>query len=55
MSLKPKNSEGFDRIPQHILLNGMEVLLPPLTCLFKEVYEQGSVPDQWLVAKTIPV
>ena len=55
MSLKPKNSEGFDRIPQRILLDGMEVLLPPLTRLFKQVYEQVSVPDQWLVAKTIPV
>jgi hypothetical protein len=55
MSLKPKNSEGFDRILQRILLDGMEVLLPPLTRLFKQVYEQVSVPDQWLVAKTIPV
>ena len=31
MSLKPKNSEGFDRIPQRILLDGVEVLLAPLT------------------------
>ena len=55
MSLKPKNSEGYDRIPQRILLDGMEILLSPLTKLFEQIYNQKTVPDQWLVAKTIPI
>jgi hypothetical protein len=46
--LKVKNSEGFDRIPQRILIG-------PLTALFDRIYQQQIVPDQWLVAKTIPV
>ena len=54
-TLKAKNSEGFDRIPQRILLDGAEVILKPLSGLFKRIYETGMVPDQWLIAKTIPV
>lgn len=54
-SLKCKNSEGFDRIPQRILLDGAEILLGPLTTLFSKIYHQKCIPDQWLVAKTIPV
>ena len=55
LSLKSKNSEGFDRIPQRILVDGVEVLLQPLTYLFGQIYEQKQVPEQWLVSKTIPV
>ena len=55
MSLKCKNSEGFDRIPQRILKDGAEVLINPLTVLFNKVYVQKTIPGQWLVAKTIPV
>jgi hypothetical protein len=55
LSLKSKNSEGFDRIPQRILVDGVEILLQPLTYLFGQIYEQRKVPEQWLVSKTIPV
>ena len=55
LSLKPKNSEGFDRIPQRVLRDGMELLLPPLTRLFHLIYNLRQVPDQWLVAKTTPI
>jgi hypothetical protein len=34
LTLQPKNSEGFEEIPQRILLDGMEILLPGLTRLF---------------------
>jgi hypothetical protein len=54
-SLKTKNSEGFDQIPQRVLVDGVDYLLDPLTCLFKLIYEEIRVPDQWLVAKTIPI
>jgi hypothetical protein len=54
-SLKTKNSEGMDRIPQRILIDGKEILLKPLANLFNLIYNQCAVPDQWLIAKTIPV
>jgi hypothetical protein len=54
-SLKAKNSEGMDRIPQRILTDGKDVLVKPLVKLFELIYNQCAVPDQWLIAKTIPV
>ena len=55
MNLKLKNSEGYDRIPQRILVEGVEFLAAPITRLMNMIYEKKSVPDQWLVAKTTPV
>ncbi len=54
-SLKNKNSEGYDRIPQRILVDGVDVLLDPLHGLFKLIYETKTIPDQWKVAKTVPI
>ncbi len=54
-SLKPKNSEGYDRIPQRILLDGIEHLIVPFEKLFSQIYQSKKVPDQWLIAKTIPI
>jgi hypothetical protein len=34
ISLEVNNSEGYDQIPQRILLDGTEILLDPLTTLF---------------------
>ena len=51
MSIKMKNSEGEDRIPQRILIDGMEQLLIPLTHLFKNIYEKKEIPEQWKMAK----
>ena len=34
LSLKLKNSEGYDRIPQRILIDGMTILLKPFTKVF---------------------
>ena len=53
--LKLKNREGFDRIPQRILCDGVEHLIKPLTGLFKRIYEQKLIPDQWKISKTIPI
>ena len=55
LSLKMKNTEGYDRIPQRILVDGVDCLLVAFNGLFKRVYEQSEVPKQWLVSKTIPV
>ena len=34
-NIKIKNTEGYDRIPQRILVDGLEQLIVPLTHLFK--------------------
>ena len=54
-SIKMKNCEGEDRIPQRILIEGIVVLLAPLTALFKSIYEQKEIPEQWKLAKITPV
>jgi hypothetical protein len=55
LSLKIKNSEGWDRIPQRVLVDGIEELLEPITVLMSMIYNQKTVPEQWLVSKTLPV
>ena len=54
-TMKVKNSEGFDRIPQRVIIEGINHLLKPLTNLFKLIYTQKQVPEQWLLAKTVPI
>jgi endonuclease/exonuclease/phosphatase family metal-dependent hydrolase len=54
-SLKIKNSEGWDRIPQRVLVDGIDVLIGPITTLMNMIYTQRTIPGQWLVSKTIPV
>jgi hypothetical protein len=54
-SLKIKNSEGFDRIPQRILIDGINPLLKPLTDLFILIFKNNIIPKQWLISKTIPI
>ena len=54
-SIKLKNSEGDDRIPQRILIDGVEILLETLTGLFTRIYEQNTIPEQWKLAKITPV
>ena len=49
--LKPKNSEGYDRIPQRILLDGIEALSTPFSKLFKMICNDGTIPGQWLISK----
>ena len=54
-SLKNKNVEGFDRIPQRILRDGCTHLVIPYTVLMNKIYYQKSIPDQWSVSKIVPV
>ena len=54
-SMKIKNSEGYDRIPQRIIKEGIENLIIPFTELFSRIYAQRTIPAQWLLAKTIPI
>ena len=50
--IKLKNTEGYDRIPQRILVEGRDL---PLTELFRLIYRDKTVPGQWLISKVVPV
>jgi hypothetical protein len=54
-SIKIKNSEGYDRILQRIIKEGLDILVGPFTELSNRIYSQRTVPEQWLIAKTIPI
>ena len=47
--LKIKNCEGYDRIPQRILIDGIDALINPLTQLFALIYKDCQIPEQWLI------
>ena len=54
-TLKIKNCEGFDRIPLRIFNEGAEILIKPLPQLFKQIYNERRIPEQWKTAKIIPL
>ena len=54
-NLKIKNCEGFDRIPLRVLNEGAERLVKPLSALFRLIYDQKTIPEQWKTAKIIPL
>ena len=53
--LKIKNCEGFDKLPLRILKDGASVLAGPLSILFQKIYETKKIPEQWKVARVIPL
>ena len=55
MSLKPKTCEGYDRIPVRILFDARDILKIPLATLFKKIYYENNVPEQWKIAKVTPI
>ena len=38
-TLSIKNCEGHDRIPQRFFIDGIEILIGPLSHLFNKVYQ----------------
>ena len=54
-TIKMKNCEGYDRIPQRILVDGIDHLVQPLSKLFFLIYNQNELPSQWLIAKVCPI
>jgi hypothetical protein len=50
-----KNTEGYDRIPQRILIDGSEHLIAPLTKLFDLIYTHKQIPEQCKLVKTVPI
>ena len=41
-SMKLKNCEGHDRIPLRIIIEGIQILIAPLSTLFKKIYAQKN-------------
>ena len=50
-----ENSEGYDRIPQRILIDGISILMGPFEKLFNLIYITNTIPDQWAKSKIIPI
>ena len=53
--LGSKKSEGFDRIPVCAVFHSRVPLLEPMAALFENVYRTKTIPEQWKVAKVIPI
>ena len=53
LSIKVKNCEGSDRIPQRIIVDGAELLIAPFHVLFNLIYMQRTILEQWLVSKIL--
>ncbi len=49
-----KNLEGFDRIPQSMIVDGCDIWIGPFLTLLKKIYYETRVPEQELVSKIIP-
>ena len=47
LSIKLKNSEGRDRIPQRILVDAAELLIKPFAAICNYIYQQKIIPEQW--------
>ena len=54
-TLNPTKSEGPDRIPPRVLLELQKFLYIPLTILFNNSIEKGSIPCDWKNAEITPI
>jgi ribosomal protein S16 len=50
-----KNSVGHDEIPIVIIKKNIDLLQEPLAHLYNKCYNQGIFPDQFKIAKIIPI
>ena len=55
LDVKPKLSEGYDRLPPIMLHDARDILSTPFTTLFKKIYEPKTIPEQWKISKVIPI
>ena len=53
--IKSKKCEGFDRVPVCTISDARDILVDPMSDLFQKIYETQTIPDQWKVAKIIPI
>ena len=55
MSMKTKKSVGLDGISMYILKESILEMIEPFTFLINKSLSEGIVPDNWKVAKVIPI
>ena len=53
--LKNKKCEGFDIIPVCVLIDSCDIIVPAMSSLFSSIYLTQKIPEQWKVAKIIPI
>jgi hypothetical protein len=53
--LKARNSEGYDRIQQRVLVDGVDFMSARMQKLMSLIYTEVKIPEQWLVSKKIPI
>ena len=53
--LKPKRCQGYDRIPLVFYLDGKDQLVNVITKLMNKIMLTGIIPEQWKIAKVIPL
>ena len=53
--IKAKNSYGYDNIPMRVLKDGSEQLVEPYCKLMRMIYQSKEIPEQWKVARIIPL
>ena len=54
-NLPVKRCFGYDRIPLIFYKDGVKILLPVVTTLMKKVIGESTIPEQWKVARVIPI
>ena len=50
-----KRCSGYDRIPLCFFKDGKDELLPVVTKLMQKIFMTNIIPEQWKVAKVIPI
>jgi hypothetical protein len=54
-SINSNKATGLDGIPGRILKLSADVVSPSLTKIFNQCLIQGVYPDDWKIAKVVPV
>ncbi len=54
-NLKTKNSYGYDNIPMRVLRDGAAHLAKPYQKLMNMIYVTKTIPNQWKVARILPL
>ena len=49
--IKIEITEGYDRIPLKVIVDGISQLIAPLSNLFEFIYKNKLIPEQWKCSK----
>ena len=53
--LASKKCEGFDRIPVCAIYHSRAPVIEPMAALFDNIYKTKIIPEQWKIAKIVPI